>query len=285
MKNQAMLKWGVLVPLVITGCSTMQTLIGVQDPELSVKDVTIERMTFDKADLLFNLEVYNPNSINAKLSGFDYAFSIDETKLVNGTQEQEVYVPKKSTSAITVPLTLSYRDIYSTIQKVADQETFDYTMLIGMRFELPVIGDTTIPISYRGTMPVVHLPTFSVNSLTVDRMNMSGADLLLKVGLKNPNAFSMVLDNLHYTFAVNDQNWAKGIIREPINIKTKDSTSLSIPVTLDFLSMGKTVYEAITDRKPLRYDFDGVGDVTSSLDIMKKATIPLTKTGEINLTR
>lgn len=268
------------------GCATMQKLAGIQDPELTVKDVTLQDINFDTVTLLFNIDVYNPNNVNAVVPGFTYDFTIDDLPIVNGQQDERFTVGKKETSMIQVPVTLSYKTIYSALKSVAEKDTFDYRMLVNMNFDMPVIGTTVVPVTYEDTLPVLRIPDITVESLKLNTLTLTGADLDLQLKVNNPNAVDLRLDNLNYTFEVNGQNWAKGVSVVPLELKRKKETTLKIPMTLNFITMGKTVYTSLAESTPLDYDLTGSCDLVSSL--LKPArpmNLPIQRSGRVNLVR
>jgi LEA14-like dessication related protein len=264
----------------------MQKLAGIKDPELTVKNVALQDINFDTATLLFDINVYNPNNVKAVVPGFTYDLTIDDKPIVNGKQDEGFTVGKKGTSMIQVPVTLSYKTIYSVLQSVAEKDTFDYRMLVNMNFDLPVIGTTVVPVTYEDTLPVLRMPDISVDSLKLNSLTLTGANLDLRLKVNNPNALDLRLDNLNYTFNVNGQNWAKGVSVTPLELYQKKETTLNIPMTLNFITMGKTVYTSLSESAPLNYDLTGSCDLVSSLlKTARPVNLPIRRSGQVRLVR
>ena len=270
--------------LLFSGCSTLQKIAGISDPELTVKDVSLQDVSFEEATLLFDIDVRNPNNHDAKVSGFTYDLSIDNQTVVKGKKDEGFVLKKNESSIVQVPIILAYKAIYSTLQNVAEKDTFDYTMLVNMDFDLPVLGKTVIPVKYEDTLPVLRIPDISVEALKLNNLTLTGADVNLQLNVSNPNNVDLLLDNLNYTFDVNGQNWVKGITSEPMNLGKKNSAALQIPMTLNFITMGKTVYNSLSKNTALAYTLNGSCDVNSSAMKTKKAIkLPIHRTGNISL--
>jgi LEA14-like dessication related protein len=270
--------------LLVTGCTTIQKIAGISDPELTVKDVSLQDITFDTATLLFDIDVRNPNNHDARVSGFTYNLSIDDQTVVEGQQEDGFVIKKKESSMVHVPITLAYKTIYSTLRDVAEKDEFDYRMLVNMQFDLPVIGKTVIPVKYEDTLPVLRIPEVTVESLKLNSMTLTGADIDLRLNINNPNDIELKLDNLNYTFDVNGQNWVKGITVEPMELGKKKASTLQIPMTLNFITMGKTVYNSLTESTPLAYTLNGSCNAHSSvMKTSKSIQIPIQRSGQVTL--
>jgi len=59
-------------------------------------------------------------------------------------------IAAKAKSQLELPVSLNFKDIYQTYQSLKNQDSSDYRMQIGLTFDLPVIGRTTLPISKEG---------------------------------------------------------------------------------------------------------------------------------------
>jgi len=144
---------------------------------------------------------------------------------------------------------------------------------------------TRIPFDTGGEFPAVKLPNIKVGGLKVKKLDLSGAEMELKLHMKNPNAFDMILNSIDYQLAVNGRTWAKGLGRERTQVMKKGEASIGIPISLDFAQMGFSVYQALAGKKKLDYQFQGNLDVGSSLPLLKQATIPIDRSGRLNILR
>ncbi|MCB0303504.1 MAG: hypothetical protein KDI38_06985, partial [Calditrichaeota bacterium] len=61
--------------------------------------------------------------------------------------------------------------------------------------------------------------------------------------------------------------------------------TLSIPVSLNFLEMGQTVFRLLSGDNTVNYNFDGKFALDSSLPLLKDINLPVTRAGELVITR
>ena len=117
----------------------------------------------------------------------------------------------------------------------------------------------------------------------MNKVTFSSADLELKLKVDNPNTFNFLLNQLNYDFAVNGKTWAKGITQNQMQIAEKGESTISIPVSLNFMQMGRTIYGIVTGNETLNYQLKGDLDLNSSLPLLGQVKLPIDRTGEVKI--
>lgn len=275
---------GALV-LAAGSCSTLSQLSNIQKPTLSVADVRFTGMSFDAVDLAFDVKIRNPNQLSATLAGFDYDFKINDNSFLKGQQEKKLAIEALGESTVEVPLTLNFKDIYQTFATLKEQDSSAYQMDLGLDFDLPVLGKTRIPVSKTGFLPMIKLPALKIASVKVNQMGLGGADLELNLEIDNPNGFGVLAKNLNYDFSVNGQSWVKGIAPEQVRIAEKGQSLIRIPISLDLLSMGQAALQLLSGNQTVDYAFQGKMDLDTSLPAFKNINFPISKSGQLKITR
>ena len=158
-----------------------------------------------------------------------------------------------------------------------------YQIKCGLNFNLPVLGETRIPISKSGDIPLLKLPSISFNTVKLDNINFSGADLMLEVKFKNPNSFSMLIDQMNYNFQVNGNKWMSGKANQKTSTNQNGESIIQIPVSLDFLQMGSSLFQLISGGKNLNYNLTGNLDIKNSHPLLKNLSLPFDQTGKFDI--
>lgn len=272
-----------LVALFLLSCAAIQELTKIQQPTLQVQNVRFKGMTFETLDLAFDVKINNPNPMAATLAGFDYDFLIEGASFLKGDQNQQMRIEAAGESMLEVPLTLTFNDLYKTFQALKDQDSSAYKIDLGLTFNLPILGNTRIPVSKQGTLPMVKLPAIKVGSLKLKKLSLTTADLELNLNVDNANAFSLLLNKLNYNLAINGQNWATGTTQQQLQITKKGASSIAIPVSLNLFEMGKTVYNLIAGNTNLNYRLTGDLDLKSSLPLLGQVNLPIDQAGQLNI--
>ena len=278
----------VLVGLSFLGCSELLQILqtaSVQKPAVKVQKVKLTGLNFNKADLDFVLAVDNPNAVAIKLSGFDYTLLINKNEFLKGNQKKESRIDAKASSTLDIPVSLTFKKLYRTYQSLKNADSLHYTLKTGLLFNLPVLGNVRIPVQTSGKLPTLKMPQLKIKSLKLENLGFTNARLRLQIALENPNAWSATLKNMDYRFVVNGSQWIQGKLDQMQKIAGKQESVLDIPINLNFLQMGRTVYNLLTNQAALNYELKGKADLQSSIKLLGDFELPIDKKGKIELTK
>lgn len=264
-------------------CAALQEMVNIQKPRVTVNDVRLTGLNLQKIDLTFDVNIQNPNALSATLAGFDYDFQLGGSSFITGRQDKQLTIESMGQSKVEIPVSLTFKEIYQTYQSLKNQDSTKYKLACGLMFDLPVLGRTRIPVSKSGDVPLIKIPKVNIGSLKLKKISFSGADLLLNLQLDNPNNFSFALDKLNYDFAINNKTWAKGLTQEKLSINKKGKSRVSIPISLNFRQMGTTIYNIVTGNQALNYNLKGNVDLNTSVPMLKNVSLPINRSGQINI--
>jgi len=285
-------KWRILVTLCLalsvvflSSCSIFGGLFGkaVRKPEADFTDGRLTGISFDKADFMFDLRVKNPNKLGLKMVGLKYDFAINENSFLTGKQNQNLEIKAGGESIIQLPIALNFVKAYQTFKSLINEDDFKYNIKCIVSFDVPVLGAVDIPVSMKGDCPLPKLPRLALDALKLKNVTLMGAELQMDIRLKNPNAFSMLLKSFNYQFSVNGLNWVTASVEESTGIGKKDESLISIPISLNFSKVGRSVAQLFTGNKSLNYNLKTRLDLGISLPLMEHVSIPLENSGSIKL--
>ena len=280
--------FGICLTVFVPSCANLSQMLSqmnIKKPVAKVSDAKLTALSFEQIDLLFGIDITNPNSIGIALDGFDYDLLLNDNSFVSGVQNEKLDIAAGKTSRVNFPVSLKFTDIYAMYTSLRNIDSTKYQVKLGLIFNLPVLGDTRIPISHTGHFPIPKLPTISVKSLKVNNIGFTGANLDLKIAIDNPNAFWMIFDQLNYNFQINGLEWISGKNTSPMQVDEKGAGIVTIPVKLDFLKMGQSVYQLLNGTKELNYKFSGNVDMSSSISQLGNQSMPFEKAGNIKISR
>ena len=260
-------------------------MMNVKNPEVKFEKVELSGLSFEKADLMFDLKIINKNDFSVTLDGFDYELLINQNSFLSGKQDKGLSIKANDFSIVQIPLALKYKELYDTYKSFKDDDLLKYTLKTGLIFNLPVIGSTRVPVSKSGELPSLKLPSISFKSLKLQNISFSGANLLLEVSVDNPNAMNLMLNKMDYRLDVNGQQWAGGAATEKMDIQEKGESTLKIPVKLNFLQMGSSIYRLLQGDSDLNMEFKGNADMNSSLELLKQFDISFDESKSVKLTK
>ncbi|MCU7850815.1 MAG: LEA type 2 family protein [Candidatus Thiodiazotropha sp. (ex Monitilora ramsayi)] len=285
MSRKVLLLLVLIYAISLSGCATLEQVGQVlegQKPTAQVNGVRLTGLDFEGMDLAFDVQVDNPNPVGISLAGLDYDLSLLGSRFLKGDQPMGMKLAANGNSSVEVPMRLGFQQLLSTYQQLKGADSAGYQLDLGMGFDVPVLGRVRVPVSYQGEFPVPEMPDVKVRSLDVQQLSMSGATLMMQLEVDNPNAFSLLLNQLNYDVKLNGYNVGSGLMGKAVNLQRGSPGVINLPLSLDFAQAGMGLYKALLG-SGISYDLNGSMEASSSNPILKHFQMPLKKQGSVSL--
>jgi LEA14-like dessication related protein len=125
-------------------------------------------------------------------------------------------------------------------------------LLVVLNFLLVGCGDTV-------NKPLIGQPTVSVNAVKVQKATLTDAEVLVTVGVKNPNPFRLTARGLDYDLSLNGRPAFHGKIDKPIDMPAAGSSQFDLPIRFRYLDIFSSLQEMRTATN-VPYQFKGNAD-------------------------
>lgn len=275
MKHPLRLILAAFTILVLASCAQLTRKAESIKPTASFSGVRLVNITFEQADLVFDLDIENKNPFALKLAGLNYDLKIENQSLVSGTAANGLQIKAASTSTVELPVSLKFNDLGKLPGEIANRDNVTYQLDTQFVVALPVIGDVTIPVSKQGELPVPKLPKIKIRDVKIKNLGFTSADVVAQVEVDNPNAFGLAFSNLAYELDINQQNWGQGNISQRNSIPQKGTGTIEIPVRLNLMTMGQAAYKRLAQKQPFEYRLKGNVTLDTGLDLLRNYNMPL----------
>ena len=120
-------------------------------------------------------------------------------------------------------------------------------------------------------------PVISLESIDLPSFSREGFHLDLTLSLYNPNAITLSLEEIRYTFALNDQELANGQSREPVSIPAQDTVFLPLTLEGKFADVGKGILSLLSNTQ---WNYKFTGTLTFTI-LGGKVEVPFNQQGSI----
>jgi LEA14-like dessication related protein len=87
---------------------------------------------------------------------------------------------------------------------------------------------------------VLQEPRVSLNSAAITNLNFTGAQLLCKVRVENPNAFDIPFPETGWQLFINSNSFVSGVVRNNNRLGARRSTIVDVPVDLKYFDIFNT---------------------------------------------
>ena len=257
------------------GCAILREAI--QKPTVEFQDFSITDIDFTGVNTMFDFKVKNSNPVGVKIAGFDYRFIIEGNQFFGGNNPEEVLLKSGGESIISIPIAIKYLDVYKAVAALKGDDNIPYQLAGDIYFNTP-IGRLQVPFSKRGNLPALKIPKVSLGEVRLKALSLTKADIEFDINFHNPNAFGISLNNLNYNLALNRGQIIKGTMAHT-ELAQKVSNTLHIPVTLNFIEIGRAAYSILT-RKTVDYQLKGDAKLITP---WKEIDLPYLEEGRVDI--
>jgi LEA14-like dessication related protein len=120
-----------------------------EKPTFTLKEIEIRRISLQEIDLLFGIEVQNPNPFDLKLRALEYTIYFNDQEVGKGRLEKEVRIIKSASTLVPVPLQTSLQNLGNPLAFILSGQDLRYK-IEGAAIIKSSIGSSTIPFSKSG---------------------------------------------------------------------------------------------------------------------------------------
>lgn len=124
------------------GCAPIE----LKEPEVSVKQIEVERFDMSHAKINVHLNIYNPNDYAIKIRSIDYNFAINGIPLVDSDLGPVPELAPKLTSQVSIPVRLSLFDAIKVGKTLLKQNQHSYQLFGSMK-----VNNLPFPVKFNFT--------------------------------------------------------------------------------------------------------------------------------------
>jgi LEA14-like dessication related protein len=254
-----------------SGCALLEQFLRGEPPKEPTARITGARLaaiSFSEVDMVFDLEVSNPNEVEVSLAGFDYDLQLNERPFLNGSNEEGFTLSAGGSTTIELPVTLVYREVFELLTSVPEDRETPYALEVGFTFDVPGLGDVRVAANREGTVPVVELPSLSLGSLRMEAIDFSGASMLLTATVENPNSFGGRLKDVRFAFIVDNSPWTSGELSGGYEVAPRSNTEFELPIYVDFFALGRSARRLLLGETEFPYRLEGSAVIAPDWELL-----------------
>eukprot|EP00250_Pteridium_aquilinum_P006410 c16346_g1_i1 orf=454-1395(-) len=222
--------------------------IGFGKPTADISGIHLPSINLEKAEVVVDLLVSNPNPIPIPLVDITYLIESDGRKLVSGTIPDAGTIHAHGSETIKIPVVLVYQDIKDTYDDIHPGEVIPYRVKIELIVDVPVLGRLTLPLEKTGEIPIPYKPDVDVERIEFEHLSLEETSASLHLKVENKNKFDLGINALDYTFTLADATIANATLSRSANILQCGEGTLEIPITFRPKELGSAVWDIVRGR-------------------------------------
>ncbi|KAL9437380.1 hypothetical protein AB3S75_023274 [Citrus x aurantiifolia] len=207
----------------------IEETIGFGKPTADVAAVHIPKINLERADIVIDVLIKNPNPIPIPLIDINYLVESAGRKLVSGL------IPDSGT-------------IHA--------------------HDVPVFGRLTLPLEKNGEIPIPYKPDIDLEKIKFERFSFEETVAILHLKLENKNDFDLALNSLDYEVWLSDASIGAAELTKSAKIDKNGISYIDIPITFRPKDFGSALWDMIRG-KGTGYTMKGHIDVDTPFGAMK----------------
>ncbi|XP_061989350.1 uncharacterized protein LOC133707905 [Rosa rugosa] len=249
--------------------------IGFGKPTADVAAIHIPCINLEKAEIVVDVLIKNPNPVPIPLIDINYLIESDGRKLVSGLIPDAGTIQAHGEETVKVPLHLIYDDIKSTYNDIQPGSIIPYRIKVDLIVDVPVLGRLTLPVEKTGEIPIPYKPDVDVDKIKFQKFSFEETVAVLHLKLENMNDFDLGLNALDYEIWLCEVSIGGAELSKSANLEKKGITFVDVPITFRPKDFGSALWDMIRG-KGTGYTFKGHIDVDTPFGAMK---LPIVKEG------
>ncbi|XP_010524203.1 PREDICTED: desiccation-related protein At2g46140-like [Tarenaya hassleriana] len=253
----------------------IEEAIGFGKPTADVTAIHLPKINLERADVVVDVLVKNPNPIPIPLIDINYLIESDGRKLVSGLIPDAGTIKAHGEETVTIPVTLIYDDIKSTYDDIKPGMIIPYRIKVDLIVDVPVFGRLTLPLEKKGEIPIPHKPDVDLEKIKFEKFSFEETVGVLHLKLENMNDFDLGINDLDCEVWLSDVSIGGAEVSESTKIEKNGFGYIDVPITFRPKDFGSALWDMIRGRGT-GYTVKGNVDVDTPFGAMK---LPIVKEG------
>jgi len=231
----------------------------LQPPKINMPSIKLDKIDFTKADLIFTMDVENPNSFALPMPKMDYDYKISNNSYIKSSVGTGGMLAAAAATPVAIQLSVNYLDLLQKIVALVNANEAPSLLSLNTDFGLPAFPDNVfseLPFN----LPILRAPAINFTGISVKPFNiLNPTSLDFEIGLEidNRNNFAMNVKDLTFNFNVNNAQWANTRVSGSPQVPANRRTTIPLTFSINTISMITSIIPMITNQTNFAYTFGG----------------------------
>jgi len=222
-------------------------------PRLELSELEITSLTSQKTEMMVHVDIKNQLPLTFTVDSLQYRIFINNTEILKDHYKKSISLKRNASSLISLPITI-FNDSLSSVFKANERENVDSVEFhFHGSFFTDIFFKKQFNVDIKRLVPRIYIPEVKAEHFEIDSLNFSRAVVHLLVSINNKNVFPFKAEGISYEVSIEDNQWIKGTIPGSTDIRAKSITDLTIPITISFKEVSKTLWDLLTKGNKVRY--------------------------------
>jgi len=242
---------------VLTTCKSTGSGPSFREPRAFIRSMELSRISFTGVELMCRVSVENQNRFEIPFPEIAWEFYIANNFFANGNIKSNSRISARSTSTLSIPVKIGYLEMFDAYLSLVGRKNVDYKIICDAKVSLVDYGNRAWHLERNGSFPVLRAPTVAYRNLEVKNISLTRLDFELTIEVENPNNLDLTINNLSYSFVVNNSRWSGGTVSDPPRLAANKKTVVPIYFTINSLAIVRDITLLLAGNTSVPYNFSG----------------------------
>ena len=257
----------------------------LQLPKLSRPSFKVDKLDFTKAELVFSIDVENPNKFDLPMPKMEYDYKVNNNSFIKSSVVVGSVLAAAAVTPVFIRLSVDYPELFRNFQSLRNLNEVPSILSIKSDFKIPAFPNNPTIADQTVSLPLIKVPTLSFGGIRVKNLSPTNIDFEINWEVENNNSFAMNVKNLNFNFAVNNSTWVNGKVPGSPQIPANRKTSIPFTFSINNLTMVKDITAIISQGRNINYTCGGNLNLGTSLPGLGDFGTPFNYTGTSKLSR
>ena len=253
-------------------------------PRIEFAISKITHITDDKMDMSMKLLIHNPLPVGITAKNFSYTVDLDSVRIIESDYADRLEIKANDSTVVDLPTRINIKKLAEVSKNKGDAgaDSADYQFTAALNLEKPFLGKDTVHFNIDKRLPLIRLPKVEMEDFDMEKFRLTKSEVVIRVKLINPNAFSVEFQNPSYVFDLGSQEGlAKGSVKGTTKVRAKSTEIYEIPVEVDMGKTLKTAGQLVFKGKSLPFKMRFKCKVVSENEMMRNSEMDMIMEGEL----
>lgn len=229
------------------------------------------------------LTVKNKTFLKIEIDTIRYKVSLFDKMYLQNQKFIGVVLPGYGMDTFDFSLKIPYitflKDLSAERKK---EDSASYSINISLLYST-VFGKAEFPINKSAKLKIPQPPEIKVVEIKYRKVRLKSILADVKIKIINYSSVTLSITDMNYFMSIIKHGNLKGTHREPINIKPKGTTFVSLPIEINLNNIGKTIFDVIINNDNYDYTLTLSAILESSDPLKEYFYIDISKSGRMEL--
>lgn len=237
----------------------------------------------DTSYISSKLMVRNKSFLKIKIDTFTYTVSLFNKTYLQNHKFIGMVLHGYRTDTINFSLKIPYASVLKDLKAQRKKvDSASYSISISLLYST-VFGKAEIPFNKSAKLKLPQPPELELVEIKYTKFRMKSIVADAKIKITNHSAFTLSIKEMKYAMNVLKEGNLEGNFSEPTTIKPKGITFVDIPIEINVINMGKTIFEVIMNRDTYTYTLTLDATLETAGTLKRSVHIALSKNGSMAL--